>query len=339
MTPKPQAAPRPVDIMLARPRPQQTVAMAVADVGGSRFRYSARSNTQQWNGTVQADAADTAVLDAIRKVQRETGAERTRFVLQVSIRSVLWALRDEIALLMPGVFIDRPRLDDESLLRAALSGLRRATESPGPVWVATDGSVRGSFTGYGWLASSGEHGLQGFRHSTRLIGDDVVLVAELRAIGQAVQKLRGRDLTVLSDSKRAIAMAHRWMNGDDVLPAGYATYRESGKTPGLVRARQLIREDRDRITLVWVKGHRGEPLNEGADALARLASRYARGDSGLDGAEYHRRAEDLATTFSKEFTKQHADRPQASRPPADVRNHCSAASRRRTAVADGATSA
>lgn len=100
-------------------------------------------------------------------------------------------------------------------------------------------------------------------------------------------------------------MVKRWMAGDDVLPEGYATYRESGKTPGLVRAQRMIHEDGDRITPVWVKGHRGEPLNEGADALARLASRYALGDSPLDGAEYHRRAEDLAATFSREFNAAH----------------------------------
>ncbi|MGE2736059.1 hypothetical protein [Mycolicibacterium vaccae] len=46
--------------------------------------------------------------------------------------------------------------------------------------------------------------------------------------------------------------------------------RLSGKTPGLVRAQRMIYEERERITPVWVKGQRGEPLNEGADALARL---------------------------------------------------------------------
>jgi ribonuclease HI len=109
---------------------------------------------------------------------------------------------------------------------------------------------------------------------------------------------------VLSDSKLAVAMVKRWMDGDDVLPDGYSAYRQSGKTPGLVRAQRMIHEDRNRITPVWVKGHRGEPLNEGADGLARLASRYAVGDSGLSGAEYHRRADELAATFSREFNRQ-----------------------------------
>ncbi|MEZ0339888.1 ribonuclease HI [Mycobacterium sp. pV006] len=301
MAPKPAAVKRPVDIVPARPRPMLSIAIALAQ-RGSLFRYSAQSDQNRWTGSVEADCADTAALDVIRRIRDEADVERIRFLVKMPPRSMLWALRDEVALLMPGVWIERPRLSDEQLVRQAFAGLREATPAPtGPVWVATDGSVRGKITGYGWLASTGEYGLQGFRHSTKLIGPQVVLVAELRAIGMAVQKLRGRDITVLSDSRLAVAMVQRWMAGEDVLPDGYAVYRESGKTPGLVRAQRMIHEERDRIKAVWVKGHRGEPLNEGADALARLASRYAVGDSGLTGAEYHHRAEDLARTFSREF--------------------------------------
>lgn len=307
MAPKPVATARPIDVVAARPRPTRSVAIALARCSESRYRYAAASVEHRWTGSVEAESVDTAVLDVITRVREASGGERIRFVVQVPARSTLWALRDEIALLMPGVWIERPRLSDGELVRQACAGLREATAAPtGPVWVATDGSVRGRITGYGWLASSGEYGLQGLRHSTKLIGPKVVLVAELRAIGAAVRQLRGRNITVLSDSKFAVATVKRWMAGDDVLPEGYAVYRESGKTPGLVRAQQMIYEDRDSITPVWVKGHRGEPLNEGADALARLASRYALGDSGLDGAEYHRRAQDLAETFSREFTKQTA---------------------------------
>lgn len=304
MAPKPVAPAGPVNLVPARPRPMTSVALAVSRRSDSLYRYSARSDTHRWTGTVEAESVDTAVLDVISRIRDTSDGTRLRFLVQLPSRSTLWALRDEIALLMPGVWIERPRLSDETLVRAACAGLREAP--PEPVCVATDGSVRGKFTGYGWLASTGEYGLQGFRHSTKLIGPEVVLVAELRAIGAAVQKLRGRDITVLTDSRRAVAMVQQWMAGDDVLPEGYAVYRESGKTPGLVRARQMIFEERERITPVWVKGHRGEPLNEGADALARLASRYALGDSALDGAEYHHRAQDLAETFSREFTKQTA---------------------------------
>lgn len=305
MAPKPMATARPIEIVPARPRPITSVALAVTRRGESWYRYSARSDERRWIGTVEADSVDTAVLDVIRLVREASDVQRFRFLVQVPPRSMLWALRDEIALLMPGVWIERPRLSDETLVRQACAGLRDIEPAlAGPVCVATDGSVRGKITGYGWLASTGEYGLQGFRHSTKLIGPEVVLVAELRAIGRAVQKLRGRDITVFSDSKPAIAMVKQWLAGESVLPEGYAVYRESGKTPGLLRAQQIISEERDRITAVWVKGHRGEPLNEGADALARLASRYALGDSGLDGGEYHRRAQDLAETFSREFIRE-----------------------------------
>lgn len=305
MAPKPVATARPIDVAPARRRPMLSVAVVVAERSASQFRYSARADNRRWTGTVDAETRDSALLEVITRVRETSDVERIRFVVQLSPRSTLWAMRDEIALLIPGVWIDRPRLSDENLMRQACMGLREAAPVPAaPVWVATDGSVRGRITGYGWLASSGEYGLQGFRHSTKLIGPKVVLVAELRAIGSAVQKLRGREITVLSDSKLAIAMANRWMAGHDVLPEGYATYRESGRTPGLVRAREMIYQERDRLTLVWVKGHQGDPLNEGADALARLASRYALGSSGLDGDEYHRRASDLADTFSREFNHQ-----------------------------------
>jgi ribonuclease HI len=286
-----------------------SVAIVFACQHGPAFRYSACSDEQRWTGTVDADSVETAVLDVIRRVRAESLIERIRFLVQLPSRSTLWALRDEIAVLIPGVSVERPRLSDERLVRAACEGL--STDKPdkpaapvGPVVVATDGSVRGKVTGYGWLASSGEYGLMGFPHCKKQIGPRVVLVAELRAIAKAVEKLRGRDITVLSDSKLAVAMVKRWMVGDDVLPDGYTTYRESGKPAGLVVAQQMIYAERERITPVWVKGHQGEPLNEGADALARLASRYVLRDSGLDKAEYHRRADGLAQAFSAAFNGQ-----------------------------------
>lgn len=304
--PQPIARPPRIDIVAARPRPLMSVAVAFARHHGSALHYAACSDEQQWTGTVEADSFEAAVLDVIRRVRHESEIERIRFLAQMPPRSTLWALRDEIALLIPGVCVERPRLSDERLVARAQEGLRATAPPPptGPVWVATDGSVRGKVTGYGWLASSGEYGLLGFRQSRKQIGPEVVLVAELRAIAAAVEKLRGRDITVQSGSRPAIAMVQRWMAGEDVLPQGYSVYRENGKTPGLVRAQRMIHAECERITPVWVKGHRGEPLNEGADALARLASRHVTGGSGLDAEEYHRRADGLAEAFAAEFNRQ-----------------------------------
>lgn len=297
--PKPIPRPRRIDIEPARPRPLTSVAIVVAG-RGRRVRYSACSEQRSWSGTLDAESVETAVLDVMKLVREESESERLRFLVQMPPRSTLWALRDEIALLIPGVYVERPKLSDEALVRAACGCL--PTERPvatGPVIVATDGSVRRKATGCGWLASSGEYGLSGVRHSVNKPCPNVVLIAELRAIHDAVEQLRGRDITVLSDSQLAVGMVQRWMAGEDVLPENYAASGEE-----LVEARQLIYADRDRITPVWVRGHQGEPLNEGADALARLASRFALGDSGLDADEYHRRADGLAEAFAAEFNRQ-----------------------------------
>lgn len=184
-----------------------------------------------------------------------------------------------------------------------LCTLPASTTYADPIWVATDGSVRGTFTGYGWLASTSEYGMAGFRHSQRLIGSNTVMISELRAIGAAVQHLRNRRLTVISDSQAAIAMLTRWMAGYDDLPCGYTTMRAGGQTAGLVRVQQLIHARRNAITPVWVKGHRGDPLNSGAHALARLSSRYASGALNIGEIEYRRHAADLARHFVAEFAR------------------------------------
>ena len=236
--PKPVARPRRIDIAPARPCPITSVAMVVARGDSCVFRYSACSDEQSWTGTVDAESMETAILDVISRVRGKSDAERIRFLVQLAPRSTLWALRDEIAVLMPGVCVERPRLSDERLMTAACGKLhadRPATaRETGPVCVATDGSVRGKFTGYGWLASTGAYGLMGFRHSKKQIGPDVVLVAELRAIAKAVQRFRGRQITVLRDCMDAVAMVKRWTAGEFVLREGYMAHRENGETTGLV---------------------------------------------------------------------------------------------------------
>lgn len=177
-------------------------------------------------------------------------------------------------------------------------------------WVATDGSVQGSYTGWGWLASTGDYGLDGFRHYTGQIGAEVVLISELRAIAAAVRALENRRLTIWVDSKSAVAMVKRWMAGDVVLPKGYTAQRRQGriagrmgKPAGLVLAQEMIRASRSRLTVEWTPGHRGEPLNEGADALARLACRSAAAGTTVAAGDNERRANGLAEAFAEEFRR------------------------------------
>lgn len=101
-----------------------SVAVALVRPHGPSLRYSACSQDQVWTGTVRADSIDTAILDVVRRVRAEARCERIRFVVQLPPRSTLWALRDEIALLIPGAHLERPRLTDEELVRAAYEGLR-----------------------------------------------------------------------------------------------------------------------------------------------------------------------------------------------------------------------
>jgi ribonuclease HI len=65
--------------------------------------------------------------------------------------------------------------------------------------------------------------------------------------------------------------------------------------------------NRERLDIRWIRSHQGEPLNEGADALARLASRYVKGDSELSAAAYRERAGGLASAFAAEFRRRAAE--------------------------------
>lgn len=323
MMPKPQQRPRRIDVTPAPTHRIATVAIAVRHASDGVFRYHAVGADQRWSGQVDAPNKEVAIVDAMAAIRASAPEmDRVRFLVSLQATSPLWRQTDEIAALLPGASVEWPRATGLSLMEAARAGLvppvvgrpqpepalrpQGTTPSPrdaSPLTVATDGSVRGGFTGYGWLASNGQFGLHGVRHSKFRHGTKVVLISELRAIGDAVRKLRDTPLTLVSDSKLAIWMATRWMNGDDVLPPGYTTERANGTPAGLVTARQLIHTRRDQITLRWAKGHQGEPLNEGADALARLARRYGAGAPDLTPAEYHHRAEGLAAALSKEFRR------------------------------------
>jgi ribonuclease HI len=346
MMPTPQPRLPRVDVVHALAPPIASVAIAVSHDPGDGFRYHAVGVEQCWSGQVDAPNREAAIFDAIAAIHADAPEmDRVRFVLSLPAKSPLWRHSCEIAGLLPGSSVEMPGLTDLPLIQAARAGLapplaevprpepvsRQPSTPPpppdlSPLTVATDGSVRRSVTGFGWLASDGQFGMLGFRHRRVQIGTQVVLISELRAIGDAVRKLRYRPLTLVSDSKLAIGMVMRWMNGDDLLPHGYTTDRADGKPAGLAMARELIYAQRGRITPLWVKGHQGEPLNEGADALARLARRYAAGPCDLAPAEYRGRAEGLAEAFSKEFRRLQ-EVGQSALPASGRRDGCAARTR------------
>jgi ribonuclease HI len=309
MNDRPFARPQPDGVEPARPQPLDTVALTVVWARG-QFHFHAVDGTQSWRGVIDTPHHDTAVFDAVtRIVFGNSRLDRTRILMRLRPGDELPSYATEFAALPPGISIEVPTDADEPLMRAAAAGLAAHLEPKpptdrSPLVVATDGSVRGTVTGYGWLASSGAYGLHGFRHYTEQVGTSVVLIAELRAINEAVRKLPYRHLTILTDSLAALDMVRRWTVGDDVLPAGYTTERSSG-VAGLVKAQRRIRAHQDRIDVQWVKGHRGDLLNEGANALARLASQYSRRKSGLTRTGYRRRAVGIAETYASEYRRQH----------------------------------
>jgi ribonuclease HI len=162
--------------------------------------------------------------------------------------------------------------------------------------VAADGSRRSGkppMSSSAWLSDTGGWGLR----ARGAIGTPDVLYSELRAIGNACTENSG-ELLVLSDSQSAILLLQRWIEGHSVtLPRVW--------NPPMVHAIQTfldslhIREGQVRFE--WVRGHAGHPLNEGADALASLASR-ARRDR-LATAEVKHRAEGIAEAFSAAYAR------------------------------------
>ncbi|WP_304106552.1 RNase H family protein [Mycolicibacterium bacteremicum] len=303
-TPAPPAAPTPMarpraDLTYARPRPVETIAIDVTSAGNG-YRCIAVGETWSRSTVLAAPNPEVAALDIITELtDRDLAGRRICFVLNLTGGNPLRRHFGEIGSGTGDWWIERPDRRHRCLIAAAVA-LREELVSAqdfAPAIVAADGSVRGKHAGFGWLASTGDYGLAGYRSSTRRAGAEPVLVAELCAIGDAVTHLPGRLLTVLSDCRTAVAMANRWMNGEPVLPAGYPDDEP------LHVFQHRIHADAGRLDIRWVKGHHGHPLNEGADALARLASRHRRGDQDVQGDEYARRAAGIAEAFAAEYAR------------------------------------
>lgn len=296
------------------------------------YSYEAFTAFDAWAGTVTADNAEAAIHETLCDCWRQRpklAKKPINAVVDAPRGKIMPQYLPELEALHPGLSLTLHKGSISNLLasipKSSVRNRLPTTESDlPPVIVATDGSVRGDITGFGWLASTGDFNMTGFRHNSRQMGYDLPLVAELRAIDDAVRALsQHRHITIITDSQNAVDMVTAWMQGSMLLPPGYNTdKRKKGRPPGLIAARSRIHQDRQRISISWTRGHTGEPLNEGADALARLASRNHLPGSDLTLTQYRTRAAELAKSFTAAYiattaateTQSHSGESRSSAP-------------------------
>ncbi|MFG3707071.1 ribonuclease HI [Micromonospora sp. NPDC047670] len=168
------------------------------------------------------------------------------------------------------------------------------------IHVGTDGSyrhvdgpdIRQRPICWGFLASNGLYGLGAARMPHRMIGQRV-LQAELRPIWWSLRRLvRTHYVRILSDSQDALDVVEQWRAGSEQMPPGYTLERAGERKATMLQLAQLVAENASRISVEKVRGHTGHPLNEGADALAKIARMWATGR--LVKAEAHADARRVA---------------------------------------------
>lgn len=154
-----------------------------------------------------------------------------------------------------------------------------------PITIGVDGSYKLVTTGvvrkpmsWAFVTTSGVYGLGTATIPGNIVGGDRALQGELRAIWWALHRA-GADhpVDLITDSMDAIELLRDWRSGLYRMPRGYTLERASGRQATLLQLAQLVHQRGDEVTVTWVRSHTGHPLNEGADALARMARAWATG--------------------------------------------------------------
>ncbi|EGD55435.1 RNase H family protein [Gordonia neofelifaecis] len=297
MSPIPVARPAAPGIIMPRSVVVHDVHVVIAPCEPGRCRYLAVSDFGTWSATVRTGHPRAAVLDAAAAVRNVISRDVVlRMVVRVPRPVPTPAHAVEIEAHFPGVRLDVERSTDRPILdrleHDLQTWLRAAARDRPPLLVATDGSVREASMGYAWLSETGQHGFAGELDGSRHTHGNRVVKAELCAIGSAIAAIPHRRLTVLVDSTAAIGIMQRWQRGGPDRPTAFMTALMRSSRIRELQARTFT--ERDRLDFRWVPGHRGVPLNEGADALAALARRCVTECV----AEKEQRATGLAESFA-----------------------------------------
>lgn len=273
--------------------------------GEGDWVWAAAGESVVRQGAVPATNREDAVLQALAVLHRSRAA-RTELTVLVSLASTarLWDYTGDIAAAFPGLVVERCTDAERQLLAKAMQTL----DAPGelrprdlsPLVVATDGSAHRGHLGWGWLAEDGQHDLGSLTPARTVCRPTTLpVLAELRAICAVLTAQPDRPLIIRTDCQRAIRLITDWAKGRDRVPAGYtANTHTSAAKGGVAWMQQVIRGNAHRFELEWVRGHAGDPLNEGADSLAKLARRRLEPLWGITAQEVPSRAASIATTFA-----------------------------------------
>lgn len=163
-----------------------------------------------------------------------------------------------------------------------------------PLVYATDGSVRLKLlgdtyqTGWGFLSSHGHWGLGHCPQPKAIAGRDAPVVAELRAVWYAVgEAMQAGPVLVQLDSRKAADFIEAWKRGEFRMPRGYLGSQRH--TPRLLVLAEVVATHPGNIRTEWVRSHNGHLLNEAADSLARIGSRWRKEKLTREGVEQRAR--------------------------------------------------
>lgn len=143
--------------------------------------------------------------------------------------------------------------------------------------VTTSGLVRKPMS-WAYLTTGGTYGFGTSTIPGSVVGYKRPLQGELRAAWWSIKRTpETHPLTLLVDSYVAVELMNEWRDGGERMPLGYTLERSSGRKATLLQLAHKLHAARDRVKVEHILGHTGIPLNEAADALAKMARAWATG--------------------------------------------------------------